>query len=166
MLSLFKTPQISTTGMLLTAVVTTLVARTQQSEYEIEKWVAGENIPEGTSSFGMVLIPDAGLGAVVMVTTGGSSNSVFMYDVDAGVWSSAQAMPDARYGHGMVFIPATGTKGKVMVAGGHVIGGELLDSVIMYDVDGGAWSYVEPMPESNFYFGIVFCPGGGGGGAL
>eukprot|EP00729_Bicosta_minor_P017874 gene17875-biopygen7497 len=129
-------------------------------------------MPGARGYFGMVHIPSAdGVGRGHVMVAGGYNNgvyldSVYMYNVDAGMWSGpAAAMPGARHAFEMVHIPsADGVgRGQVMVAGGH--NGGYLASVYMYNVDAGTWSGpAAAMPVTNHVFGMVHIPSANGVG--
>eukprot|EP00729_Bicosta_minor_P014265 gene14265-biopygen21121 len=125
-------------------------------------------MPVARYAFEMVHIPSAdgvGRGQVMVAggDNGGTLNSVYMYNVDAGTWSGpAAAMPGARSYFGMVHIPlADGVgRGHVMVAGGYIHNNdEYFDSVYMYNVDAGTWSGpAAAMPGARRSFGMVHIP--------
>eukprot|EP00729_Bicosta_minor_P033006 gene33006-biopygen3898 len=132
-------------------------------------------IPVANHNFEMVHIPSAdGVGRGQVMVAGGFNNvdkyldSVYMYNVDAGMWSGpAAAMPGARYAFEMVHIAsADGVgRGQVMVAGGYNNVDGYLDSVYMYNVDAGTWSDpAATMPVARYAFGMVHIPSADGVG--
>ena len=91
----------------------------------------------------------------------GSTNTVFLYDVEANTWNEVAPMLTSRLGAAAVTLPGKGGgKGgrggrQVMVVGGHdAAGHDELDTVELYTMDDvpggpGSWSTMPAMQTAR-----------------
>lgn len=114
-------------------------------------WIARQNMPRGRVRHATAALTNPAGHSIVysiggVTSSGGISNTVQAYDVDANTWSTVAPLPDRVYrtnGAGVI-------GGKVYVSGGLTIRRIPLTTLYAYDPATNVWTRKSSMPFQTF----------------
>lgn len=127
---------------------------------DTRSWFSLMPMSDARIAHGLARLPSGHL--LAMGGDGGngiSLRSVERYDIARGVWTTVESLATPRFSHGTVVLD----DGRVLVCGGNNLqptGGQILDSVEIYEERLAGWQTVAPMQRPRMNHTATLLPSG------